>query len=197
MVPTDIRSSVGTTPGTKPDRHPRAHGEEDPERQVAIEEREAAGHAGARRRDEGGFGHELEAPDERRAGAACGARCVADPRPVDVPADQSASLSTLRCCETVDWARELVDDVAADARLAADEQAEDLDPRRMPDRLREQRQLLVGLVALDGAQVRLIVRRRRRAVGTFFSRRPYRSSTIRRAPRQAQASGSGRSLPAR
>ena len=58
---------------------------------------------------------------------------------------------------------ELVDDVAADARLAADEQAEDLDPRRMPDRLREQRQLLVGLVALDGAQVGLIVRRRRRA----------------------------------
>ena len=58
VVPTDIRSSIGTTPGTRiPERHAGAHGEEDPERQVAIEEGEAAGDAFARRGDEGGFGH--------------------------------------------------------------------------------------------------------------------------------------------
>ena len=49
----------GTTPGTAHQADPRPHGEEDPEREVTVEEREAARHAFARQRNRGGFGHEL------------------------------------------------------------------------------------------------------------------------------------------
>ncbi len=59
VVPTLSRSRAGTTPGTaQPSSDARAHGEEDPEGQVAVEEGEAAGDAGVLvRGGSDGLGH--------------------------------------------------------------------------------------------------------------------------------------------
>ena len=124
------------------ERDPGAHGEEDPERQVAVEEREAAGDGRAPGRDERGWvGHVLEAPDERLQPAQrAGLDAVADPGTVDLPADEPRLLQHLEVLGDGGLGeRELVDDVTADARLAADEQAEDLDPGGVADRLGEER----------------------------------------------------------
>jgi PAS domain-containing protein len=56
--------------------------------------------------------------------------------------------------------RQLVDDVGANTAGPAREDPQDLDPRRVPESLREAGELLVGLVALDRPKVGLLVGRR-------------------------------------
>jgi len=50
--------------------------------------------------------------------------------------------------------RDLADDLSANTSLVALEKPEDLDPRRMGERLREARQLSVRLAALDRPKIR-------------------------------------------
>src|SRR5512140_3469314 len=100
----------------------------------------------------------LEAPDERLEPAQ-GRRleAVADMRPVDLSPDQASILQDLEVLRDRGLGqRQLVDDVPADAGVPPRQEPEDLHARRMPDRLAEAGELLVGLRTLDGPEVRLL-----------------------------------------
>ena len=66
------------------------------------------------------------------------------------PLTRPASFSTFRCWETVACASgQLVDDLAAVAGVAGEQQPEDADAGGVAERLREQRELGVALLARD------------------------------------------------
>jgi hypothetical protein len=102
----------------------------------------------------------LEAPDERlQATEGAGLDAVTDARTVDLTAYEPGVLEHLEVLRDRGLGeRQLVYDVAADAGLATDEQAKDLDAGGMAHRLGEHRQLLVGIVTFDRTKVWLLFR---------------------------------------
>jgi hypothetical protein len=79
---------------------------------------------------------------------------VTDARAVDLAADEPASFSTLRCCDTVDWASGSSATMSPHTQARAMRQeAQDLHPRGVTERLGQRGQLLVGLRALDRTEV--------------------------------------------
>src|SRR5574342_861482 len=109
----------------------------------------------------------LQASDERlEAPQGVGLDAVADARPVDLAADEAGLLQHFQVLGDGGLGkRQFLADVAADAGLAADEQADDLDARGMAERLGQEREFLVGGLALDGAEVRFLVRLGRGSAG--------------------------------
>jgi len=84
---------------------------------------------------------------------------IADPRTVDLAADETCLLQDLEVLRHRRLReRQLVDDVTADARLPADEETQDLHARYVADGLAEERQLLVGLDALDRTEIGFLLR---------------------------------------
>ena len=84
---------------------------------------------------------------------------VADARSIDFPADEPGVLQDLEVLRHGGLReRKLVDDVAADAGVAADQEPQDLDAGRVADRLAQNRELLVRFRALDRAEVRFLLR---------------------------------------
>lgn len=67
--------------------------------------------------------------------------------------------------------RQLVHDVAADARAPTNQNANDLNPRRMPDGFRQCRELLIGLLTLNRPKVRLGARNGATVDGKSFVHR--------------------------
>ena len=93
------------------------------------------------------------------AAQGAGLDAVTDARPVDLAADEAGFLEHLEVLGDGRLGeRELVHDVAADTRRLAHQDADDLHACRVRDRLRERRELLVGLLALDGPKIGLDAR---------------------------------------
>ena len=132
------------------------HGQRDPEREEAVEPRELPHYSRRRGASAGplpvGVGLQSSSPHRSSLSAAASrgarprahagrraargrpsSRCVASISPRIKP----ASFSTLRCCETAACASGLLHDLAAVAGIAGEEQAHDLRPRGMPERLRK------------------------------------------------------------
>lgn len=85
-----------------------------------------------------------------------GLDAVADPRPVHVAPDQPGLFEHLRVLRHRRLGeRQIVHDIAANTRIFSHQKAEDLDPRRVPERLREARQLLVSGLPFDRPEVDL------------------------------------------
>lgn len=103
-----------------------------------------------------------QAPDQRpEAPQLAGLDAVADAGTVDVTANEAHVLEHLEVLGHGGLREvELFDDVAADAAVVAREQAQDSNASRMPERLGERRELLVGVAPLDGTKVGLVVRGR-------------------------------------
>jgi len=94
----------------------------------------------------------LEAPEDVRFDA------VADPRAVDLAADEPRVLEHLQVLRHGGLGeRQLVDDVAADARVSAYEEPEYLHARGVANRFAEERELLVCRWPLDRAEVRFLL----------------------------------------
>ena len=83
-------------------------------------------------------------------GKPLGACPVAGAQPLDFAGDQAGLLQYLQVLRDGRLReRQLVDDLAAVAGVAAEQQAHDPDTRGVADRLREQRELNVALLARD------------------------------------------------
>jgi len=99
----------------------------------------------------------LQASDERsQPTERTGFKAVADARTVDLSADETRILENLEVLRDRRLReRQLVDDVPADAGIRPGQESEDLHAGWMPNRLAEGRELLVGLLALDGPEIGL------------------------------------------
>src|ERR1039457_2967262 len=85
-----------------------------------------------------------------------GLDAIANPRSVDLAADEPCLLQNLQVLGDGRLGeRQFIHNIPADAGGSAYQDAEDLDPRRVPDGPGERRQLLVGRGTLDGTKVRL------------------------------------------
>lgn len=111
----------------------------------------------------------LEAPQRARFDA------IADLLAVDVSPNHARFFEyfeVLRDGRLRQW--QLIDDVAADTRVLADQNANDLDARRMPQGFAQGRQFLIRFVSFDGTKVGCFFRRRTTDFGSYL----HRSSTI-------------------
>lgn len=103
----------------------------------------------------------LQPADERFEAPQCARLdAVTDAWPIHVATDEPGLLQDLQVLRHGGLReRKLVHDVAANAARPPREKAKDLHASGMAERLGEHGQLLVGLGAFDGAQVRLIAGR--------------------------------------
>ena len=95
-------------------------------------------------------------------GESVAARAVAGAQPLDLADDQAGVLEHLQVLRDGRLReRQLVDELAAVAGVAAEQQPQDPDAGRVAERLREQRELLVALDERPEPRRRLLTRRRR------------------------------------
>lgn len=120
-----------------------------------------------------------EAPDEGpQASKRLRLDAVADPRPIHFTVDEARLFQNLEVLgDRRLRQRQLVDDIATDAGVLADQDANDLHARRVPEGLRQRGELLVGLLSLDGTEVHRMLRGRAAGFGDLGCH-PHRQYTI-------------------